>query len=178
MQEKIANFFQWIDRIFAWVIDVFVVTILLSTVGVTFLQVILRNFFNTGISWAEIAGRNAVLWIALLGAMLATRSRQHLSIDAITKLLPHKPRNTLRIFLDIFAAIVCFFLAQAAFTFVLGEKMMDTELFLGIKSWMVQVIIPFGFGMMCIEYCIGVVLDILRIFDPTISKRHAPGGIK
>ncbi|MFH1874934.1 MAG: TRAP transporter small permease [Pseudomonadota bacterium] len=177
MQGTIVNFFQRIDRIFAWVVDVLLVTILLSTVGITFLQVILRNFFNTGIPWAEIAGRNAVLWIAFLGAMLATRARQHLNIDAVAKLMPRKPRNALRVLLDAFAAVVCFFLAEAALTFVLGEKMMDTELFLGLKSWMVQAIIPFGFAMMCVEYCIGVVLDVLRIFDPNISRRKPAGGL-
>jgi TRAP-type C4-dicarboxylate transport system permease small subunit len=159
------------------VVDILLVLILLGTVGITFLQVILRNFFDTGIPWAEIGGRNAVLWIAFLGAMLATRARQHLSIDVVTKLLPRRPRNALRILLDAFAAVICFLLARAAWTFVTGERLMDTELFLGLKAWMVQTVIPFGFAMMGIEYCIGVVLDILRIFDPTISKRNPAGGL-
>lgn len=174
----IINFFRFIDRAFAWFVQTLLVLILISMVGVTFLQVILRNFFDTGIPWAEVGGRNAVLWIAFLGAMLATRARQHLSIDAVTRLLPRRPRDALRVFLDAFAAAICFLLANAALTFVIDEKAMAAELFLGIKSWMIQSIIPFGFAMIGIEYCIGVVLDILRIFNPNISRRQPMEGLK
>lgn len=174
----IIGFFRFIDRAFAWIVQTLLVVILIAMVGVTFLQVILRNFFDTGISWAEIGGRNAVLWIAFLGAMLATRARQHLNIDAITRILPRKPRNALRILLDAFAAAVCLFLAKASLTFVIDERAMNADLFLGLKTWMIQIIIPFGFFMMAIEYCIGVVLDILRIFNPNISRRHPPEAVK
>jgi TRAP-type C4-dicarboxylate transport system permease small subunit len=173
----IIGFFRFIDRAFAWLVQVLLVLILISMVGITFLQVILRNFFGSGISWAEVGGRNAVLWIAFLGAMLATRARQHLNIDAMTRLLPRRPRNALRVFLDAFAAAICFLLAKAALVFVLDEKAMASELFLGIKSWMIESIIPFGFVMMGVEYCIGVVLDILRIFNPNISRRQPMEGL-
>lgn len=176
MPELLLIFFRFIDRTFAKMVETLLVLTLLATVVITFLQVILRNFFNTGLPWAEIGGRNAVLWIAFLGAMLATRAREHLSIDALTKLLPRKPRNALRVFLDIFAALVCALLAKASLTFVMDEKAMGTVLFLSVKSWMVQSIIPFGFAMMSVEYCIGVFLDIYRIFDPSVGKRDPTKG--
>jgi len=168
----IISFFRFIDRAFAWIVQVLIVAILIAMVGVTFLQVILRNFLDSGIDWAEVGSRNAVLWIAFLGAMLATRARQHLNIDAVTRLLPKRSRNALRFFLDAFAAAICMLLAKAALTFVMDERAMESVLFLGIQTWMVQAIIPFGFAMMALEYCIGVVLDILRIFYPEIQRRH------
>ncbi len=167
----IIDLFRFIDRAFARLVEVLLVVILIAMVGVTFSQVILRNFFDSGIDWAEVASRNAVLWIAFLGAMLATRARQHLNIDAVTRLLPHRARNALRVFLDAFAAAVCVVLAKASLTFVMDERAMAAELFLGLQTWMVQTIIPFGFAMMALEYCIGVVLDILRIFYPDIQRR-------
>ena len=174
----IVNFFRLIDRIFAWIVEALLISILLAMVGITFLQVILRNFFNTGIPWAEVGGRNAVLWITFLGAMFATRARQHLNIDAATRFLPRRPRNALRILLDAFAAIICSMLAKAALTFVMEERAMNEVLFLGIKSWIIQAIIPFGFVMMALEYCIGVVLDVLRIFDARVPRRNPSGGGK
>lgn len=168
----ITNFFRFIDRAFAWIVEVLIVVILIAMVGVTFLQVILRNFFDSGISWAEVGSRNAVLWITFLGAMLATRARQHLNIDALTRVLPKRSRDVLRVFLDAFAAAICILLAKASLTFVVDERAMETVLFLGVKTWMVQAIIPFGFAMIALEYCIGVVLDILRIFYPDIQRRQ------
>jgi len=173
----IVNFFRAIDRAFEWVIEVLLVFILLAMVGVTFLQVILRNFFNTGIPWAEVAGRHAVLWIAFLGAMIATRCRQHLNIDAVTRLIPRRARSALRVLLDAFSAVICFLLAKAALTFVIEEYAMSEVLFLNLKGWMIQSIIPFGFLMMSIEYCVGVVLDVLRIFDSRVPKRYSDRGV-
>ena len=172
----IVNFFRLVDRVFAWIVEALLILILLAMVGVTFLQVILRNFFNTGIPWAEVSGRNAVLWITFLGAMFATRARQHLNIDAATRLLPRRPRNALRILLDAFAAVICLMLAKAGLIFVMEEHAMGEVLFLGISSWMIQVIIPFGFAMIALEYCIGVVLDVLRIFDSRVPKRNPVRG--
>jgi TRAP-type mannitol/chloroaromatic compound transport system permease small subunit len=74
--------------------------------------------------------------------------------------------------LDAFAAAICILLAKAALKFVMDEYAMGEPLFLGMKTWMVQLIIPFGFTMIALEYCIGVVLDILRIFDSRVPHRN------
>jgi TRAP-type C4-dicarboxylate transport system permease small subunit len=127
-------------------------------------QVVLRNIFSSGISWADIASRHMVLWVAFLGAMLAARSRQHIAIDALTRLFPRKARNGIRIFLDLLAAYVSFVLAKAAFQFVLDERAMGTMLFDDIPIWIAQSIIPFGFAMISLEYLIGICLDVWRIY--------------
>jgi len=158
-----VNFFVFIDRSFAKAVRALLIIILLSMVAFVVLQVILRNIFHSGISWADIASRHMVLWIAFLGAMLATRSRQHISIDALTRLLPHTPRNVLRIALDMLSCAVSVILANASFDFVLSEKAMGSELFAGVPTWMAQAVIPFGFCIIAIEYAIGIGLDIYRI---------------
>ena len=174
----ILRFFQIIDRVFAWLIEMLLVLMLLAMVGITFSQVILRNFFHSGISWAEIGARHSVLWITFLGAMIATRSRQHLSIDAVTKLLPDRARYGLHIALDLFAAIICGMLTKAAYVFVMEEYAMGETLFLNIKSWIIQSIIPFGFAMISLEYAIGVVVDIFSVVNPMIPNKFKFWGEK
>ena len=51
-------------------------------------QIGLRVFFGTGLEWAEPVARMGVLWLALLGALGATRERRHIAIDALPRLLP------------------------------------------------------------------------------------------
>ncbi len=161
--ETFLRVFGAIDRAFTRVVKGMLATVLLTMVALVFLQVVLRQFFNTGISWADVASRHMVLWIAFLGAMLATRSRQHISIDLLTRLMHRKARNALRFMLDIAACVVCAFLAVAAVKLVIQERAMGTIPFLGIPLWVIQLIIPLGFTMMAIEYALGVMLDILRL---------------
>ena len=169
---RLINFFSMIDRAFAAVIRNLLILIILGMVVFVTLQVILRNFFDSGIPWAEVAARHAVMWIAFLGAMLATRSRQHIAIDVLMKLIPWKARNSVRIGLDALACVVSVLLAIAAFDFVIEEHAMGNELFVGVKSWMAQVIIPFGFAMIAVEYAIGIGLDIYRL---TQDSSHIAG---
>lgn len=167
--KRILNFFSAVDRIFARIIENALILILLLMTVLVASQVILRNFFNSGIQWGDVAARNAVLWVAFLGAMLATRSRQHIAIDIITRFIPRRPRNAVRIVLDALAAAIAFLLARASLLFVLEERSMGTELFLGVPTWAAETIIPFGFAMISIEYVIGIGLDIFRI------AKHTPG---
>lgn len=160
--ETFLYVFDKVDRVFKRIIETVLAAVLLSMVTLVFLQVVLRDIFNSGISWADVAGRHMVLWVAFLGAMLTTRSRQHLSIDLISRLVPRKARNAVRFFLDLVSCVVCAILMHAAVTLVIEEHTMGTEIFLGIPLWIVQLIIPFGFFMMTLEYTIGVVLDVLR----------------
>ena len=39
-------------------------------------QIFLRNFFDTGIVWADSALRILVLWIGMIGAMFASRNKK------------------------------------------------------------------------------------------------------
>ena len=163
--------FETLDSFFHRAIEAMIAAMLLSMVTIVFLQVVLRDIFSSGITWADVAGRHMVLWIAFLGAMLATRSRQQINIDLISRLVSKRVRNIIRFFLDIAACVVCVFLTKAAIALVADEKMMGTDLFLNIPLWIVQLIIPIGFSMMAIEYAFGVSLDIFRyLFNGSFSR--------
>ena len=177
MRSLLATFirrFGQVDRVFKRVVEVLLTLVLAAMIALTFLQVILRNFFDSGVSWADVASRHLVLWIAFLGAMLVTRNRQHISIDLVSRLVSKRARNIQRFFLDIVACVVCAFLAAAAVTLVIEEQAMGTILFLNIPLWTVQLIIPVGFTVMAIEFALGVLLDVLRYFyDGMVSRLAA-----
>ena len=71
------------DRWLARTEGIALVLFLGAMVGVSFLQVILRNVFQSGIDGADVLLRHGVLWVALLGASLATRQARHIRIDII-----------------------------------------------------------------------------------------------
>ena len=173
---RLLALFKSIDLAFARIIEVLLMVIILAMVFLVASQVLFRNVFSSGITWADIISRHMVLWVAFLGAMLATRSREHIAIDAITRLFHWRTRNFIRIGLDVLASAVSFLLARASYFFVLSEREAGTILTSDIPTWIVQVIIPFGFAMISLEYAIGVGLDIWRIVKNGNSNYVAGKG--
>ncbi len=177
MRNLLATFirrFEQVDRVFKRVVEVLLTLVLAAMIALTFLQVVLRNVFDSGVSWADVASRHLVLWIAFLGAMLVTRSRQHISIDLVSRLVSKRVRNIQRFFLDIIAGVVCAFLVSAAVTLVVEERAMGTILFLNVPLWTVQLIIPVGFTVMALEYAVGILLDVLRyVYNGMVSRLAA-----
>ena len=50
-------------------------------------QVIMRNFLDSGFSWGDPLLRLLVLWLGLMGAMVATRLDRHITVDALLRVL-------------------------------------------------------------------------------------------
>lgn len=171
---RIIGFFVAIDSIFARIVEMLLIVFLIGMVFLVAGQVLLRNVFSSGISWADVATRHMVLWVAFLGAMLATRSREHLAIDVLMRIIPRVGRNSVRIALDTLAFAVAFLLAKAALAFVIDEHTAHSVLFLNVPTWCFQSIIPFGFAMISLEYAIGIVLDVYRIVTDK-SGSHVAG---
>ena len=161
--ERVLNIFRWIDVAFEKAVEVFLISLLVAMMLLVGGQVVLRNVFSSGISWADVASRHMVLWITFLGAMLATRSRQHIAIDVLIRFFHKRLRNGIRILLDLVAAAVTFLLAKAAYAFVLSERAAGTTIGEGFPTWIAQLVIPFGFALISLEYAIGIVLDVWRI---------------
>ena len=48
----------------------------------------MRYFIKQGLPWVDLLLRQLVLWVPFLGASLATRENNHLSIDFLKHFLP------------------------------------------------------------------------------------------
>ena len=125
-----------------------------------FLQVLLRNFFETGLLWGDIFLRHLVLWVGFAGASLATRQEKHINIDILTRIIPARLIPQVKIVIDMIAAVICFVLARASYIFLTFEIEAGTTLFEDIPSWYFQIILPLGFAMMGFRYFLKIVEQI------------------
>ncbi|MBI2339943.1 MAG: TRAP transporter small permease [Deltaproteobacteria bacterium] len=125
---------------------------LIALLFFAFLQVVLRNFFDSGINWGDVFARHLVLWIAFFGATLSTREGRHISIDALAKILPDRAKPIVDLFIRFFCIVVCFLLAKAAYKFMLDEKMAATILFAKVPTWYFITIMPIGFTIITYAY--------------------------
>lgn len=58
-----------------------------------FSNVILRYFFNSGLTWAEEASRYLFIWLIFLGAIVAFRENAHLGVDTLIQKLSAKGKK-------------------------------------------------------------------------------------
>ena len=134
------------------------ITLLSVMVVLAFLQVVLRNLFSSGIFWADVLLRHILLWLGFLGAAIATSEHRHINIDALRRFLKPRVRSVVDMITDLFAAFICFLLAQSSWTFVMMEKEDGRMMFEGIPSWWVEFILPAGFGLLIVHFVIRALL--------------------
>lgn len=141
---------RWLDRISGWIL----ITLLGIMIVMAFSQVVLRDLFHTSIEWGDIFLRHLVLWVGFLGAIIATGQRRHLRIEFISKMSPPKLRKIFFILTNLFAAVITYFLMQAAYTFVLLEMESEGVLILDIPRWYFITIIPIGYALISFRFAV------------------------
>lgn len=138
-------------------------------ITVSCVQIFLRILFDSGLLWADPLVRYLVLWSGILGAVSATTSNKHISLDLFHKILPKGAQNYIGLVTHIFCIMVSGFLTWASVTFVLDEYLYPTPGLLSVPSWVWYIIFPIGFGMITLKYSI---LLITRAFHLLQSSSH------
>jgi TRAP-type C4-dicarboxylate transport system permease small subunit len=131
-----------------------VITLLTGLLGLGLLQMLLRNLLASGLFWGDALLRHMVLWLGLLGASLATRQRQHLSMDALARLLPAWCQPWLTILSNTTAMVVCSVLVQAAWRFTQDEYTAGTALLPGVPTWLAVSVMPLAFLLMTLRFAL------------------------
>ena len=121
-------------------------------------QILLRNLFDSGISWSDPLLRVLVLWVGMFGAMIATAQDRHIRIDLLSRYLPPGwHRYTARINY-LFSTAVCALLAWHSGRFVYVEWQDGAVLVGALPTWVAQIILPFGFGVMTLRFALLMVI--------------------
>jgi TRAP-type C4-dicarboxylate transport system permease small subunit len=117
-------------------------------------QILMRTGFDSGWIWAEPVSRTLVLWLAMLGALAATREHRHIAIDAFPRLLPARLRRAAWIITQGFAAAVCAALAWYCWLMLQMEREAPVALFGPVESWVGMLILPPGFALMALRFAL------------------------
>jgi len=156
---------RWAD-VFGRVEQTFLVVLLLVMVGLASLQILLRILFSSGIIWGDVALRHLVLWVGLVGAVLATRQSRHIAIDVLPRVLKGRTAVFLGIFTDFFSAFVAILLTRAGLTFVRDEFLSHATTFLGIPGWVLAVIFPLAFSTIAFHFSLNGLVKLTMLGEP------------
>jgi TRAP-type C4-dicarboxylate transport system permease small subunit len=157
---------RWLSRLHRFE-DGLLAAMLLALLLLAAAQIGLRLLFDSGLSWAEPVSRLGVLWLALLGALGATRHRQHIMLDALPRLLGPRARRVLWTITQCAAALVAGALAWFGAGMVMLEIDAPVPFVAGIPSWVPMLAFPFGFGLMSLRFLLAA-----RLGPPAPGEAH------
>ena len=145
MREKLARVNDGLARVEAWV----AAALLIGVIVIASSQGILRNLsarfdiawareILLSLDWGDDYLKKATLWLALIGASIASHRRQHLAIDIIGQVVKRPlAKKIIRHITVIAAALICFALAVASYRSIIatndalggqaGYSVMDAE---------------------------------------------------
>lgn len=169
------NRWNQLDEFISRVEKTLVVFLLSLMILVAFLQIVLRNFFATGLSWGDVLVRYLVLWVGFIGAALATREGKHITIEVFSRWVSGRGEIYLKAIAQLCSLCICGLLTYAAIKFINFEVQMESTTFLGIPAWILEFIIPMTFGLMTFRFALQFFKELAKILtpdsDPELNKK-------
>ena len=144
--KKIFDFFYAANSCLVTVEKILITLLLFSMVFISFGQVVARNLFSLGFMWVDQLLRLEVIWVAFLGASLASEFGKHLCIDVLSHTMSGRSQKFLFVSANFMVLIVCIFFFIAAVNYINILISSSTSLLLaGIPDWITKLVIPYFF---------------------------------
>lgn len=131
--------------------------LLATMIGVAAYQVIARNLFDAGLLWGDGLVRVLVLWVTLLGGMVASRHDEHIRMDVVARFLDPRWNRVLRRVTSAFTMLICALFAYHSARFVWLDYEAGVTAFAGVPAWLCEAIMPIGAGVMGLRYLLHTV---------------------
>ena len=146
-EEKFSPAQQRLRSAENWLLVIPLITMLLLPV----LEIILRKTIKTGISGSSTIVQHLTLIVGMIGGAVAARDGRLLALSPIQTLLKGRPRAAAQVFSGGFGAAISFFLGFASAQYVWAMKPLGKVLVYGLPVWVVQLILPIGFGAIALR---------------------------
>jgi TRAP-type C4-dicarboxylate transport system permease small subunit len=115
-------------------------------------QILLRNLFDFGFIWSDELLRLLVLWLAVAGAVAASRSDRHISLAVLDRFLPPRGQHLVAVLTHLFTATVCALIAWFSLDFVRMSHEFGDLLLGNVPAWVLQAVMPVGFALIAYRY--------------------------
>ncbi|WP_245613025.1 TRAP transporter small permease [Skermanella stibiiresistens] len=127
----------------------FIAFLLAAMTILTFVQVVLRYVFNSGIIWGVEATSYMFAWMVLFGMSYGVRVHAHIGIDLLVKNLPGATRRVAGLIAIGLCVLYAGIMAWGSYAYIsrlirLGIEAEDIP----IERWMLTVILPIGFALL------------------------------
>ena len=145
---KIQRYVRWLHR----VEDILLAGVLTLMLILAMADIAMRLITGGSLIWIPPVLQSLVLWLGLLGALLASRSQEHIALDVISRFVGPLGKKICGISGCLFATIVCGLMAYFSIEFIQTSIEYNDIAFAQIPAWPLQLIIPFTFSLMAVRF--------------------------
>ncbi len=156
--DRIDNAWETVER---WSL----VVLILSMIALAATQVVLRNFFSTGIDWADVTIRHMVLWVGLIGASIAAKEKRHLSIDIASRLIPKKWYHLVEAGLCLVTFAICLLLFWASVLFTKFLHEWGAGSLEGTTAMVAGMILPIAFAGIGLRFLLRAFRELVDFYN-------------
>ena len=125
------------------------------------LQLFCRFALNSPLMFPEEISRYAYVWITFIGLSLATKTREHIRVDAGVGLLPPIWQRVIGLFVDLTSFAILLWLAYLGVRFMLFSRMSISPA-LEIPLNLVYVAFPLGCLLAALRLSVHLVAELRR----------------
>lgn len=143
------------------------VSLLLGLIGLGLVQILLRNLAGIALPWADGAMRAMVLWLAMIAAAVAAGQAKHIRINIAEHWLSPGLMRWINRLVLLATGLVCLAMTWLSLNMVALEYQFQTAAFLDVPTWLVQMVVPFGFAMMAARFLANAVIPP----EPTVPDQ-------
>src|SRR5258706_5028633 len=131
--------------------NVFLILPLLALMAIPVVEIVLRSAFKSGVSGSSFIVQHLTLIIGMLGGAIAAREGRLLALSPVQTLLKGRAKLAAKLFSHGFAGAISLILAIASMQYVLAVRPLGKILAYGIPIWVIQLVLPLGFGLIGIR---------------------------
>jgi len=157
-----VKFLYFLDEKISRLEQILIATLLTMMILLAFSQIVLRNFFDTGIDWGDALVRYLVVWVGFIGAAIATKEGKHITIDVLSRWITGAGSSAIQAISHFSSAAVCGLLTWAGIKFIWFEAQMGGTAFFKLPTWVPELIIPVTFALMTLRYTLRLVSEFTK----------------
>ena len=132
-------------------------------------QIIARNAFGGGLSWADGLVQVALLWVTMVGASAASGADRHIKIDIVPRFAGPRMRILAARVTALGTAVLCAALGWTSIEFIRWDFIDGTTGFGAVPAWVCESIIPLAAGVMAARY---LARTIWPAAEPSAGERE------
>jgi TRAP-type C4-dicarboxylate transport system permease small subunit len=152
-------FLHCVHKVENWLLVLFTTAIIVFSA----LQIVLRNLFDSGITWISPLLGVLVFWIGMIGALVATRDNSHIKINVLSVYLTDKQKVVAQVIVNLFSGGVCLVLAYYAVEFLKLDLTSTTKAFANVPVWVAEVIMPVTFALMGFRFLAYAIMHVVAL---------------
>lgn len=130
-------------RVFGKIAEICAALALLVLVVMTIAAVFMRYFWNQPIQWTEEMSGFLMIWVVMLGAVVAERDRAHLTIPFVVDGLRKKLRTAVSVIISLISIALLLYMAQLGYDLAVKTEFKVTQI-LKISWYWIDIAVPIG----------------------------------